>query len=149
MTLGRTRSVALSGIEGAMVEVEADFAQGLPQFAVSGLPDAACKQSPDRIRAAASNSGVPVPHRRVTVNLSPASLPKAGSGFDLPIAVAVLAAAGALPGRVVEDVVHLGELALDGTVRPVLGCSRPCSPRPGPGCARWWSRPPTPPRRPS
>ncbi|MGZ4599732.1 MAG: YifB family Mg chelatase-like AAA ATPase [Oryzihumus sp.] len=121
MTLGRTRSVALSGIEGAMVEVEADFAQGLPQFAVSGLPDAACKQSPDRIRAAASNSGVPVPHRRVTVNLSPASLPKAGSGFDLPIAVAVLAAAGALPSGVVEEVVHLGELALDGTVRPVRG----------------------------
>ena len=121
MTLGRTRAVALSGIEGALVDVEADVAQGLPHFAVSGLPDAACKQSPDRILAAAANSGVPVPKRRITVNLSPASLPKAGSGFDLSIAVAVLAAAAKLPGHVVEDVVHLGELALDGTVRPVRG----------------------------
>ena len=121
MTLGRTRAVALSGIDGAMVDVEADYAQGLPHFSVSGLPDAACKQSPDRVLAAATNSGVPVPKRRWTVNLSPASLPKAGSGFDLSIAVAVLAAAGELPVAVVEDVVHLGELALDGTIRPVRG----------------------------
>ena len=83
MTLGRTRAVALSGIEGFLVEVEADVTPGLPHFAVSGLPDAACKQSPDRIKAAAANCGVPVPPKRLTVNLSPASLPKAGSGFDL------------------------------------------------------------------
>jgi magnesium chelatase family protein len=121
MSLGRTQAVALSGIEGALVDVEADVAQGLPQFTVSGLPDAACKQSPDRIKAAAANSGVPIPNRRLTVNLSPASLPKGGSGFDLPIAIAVLAAAGVVPGGVVDRVVHLGELSLDGSVRPVRG----------------------------
>jgi len=81
--LGRTRSVALAGLDGALVDVEADLVQGLPQFLISGLPDAACKQSPDRIKAAAANSGVPVPNRRWTVNLSPASMPKGGSGFDL------------------------------------------------------------------
>ena len=95
--------------------------QGLPQFLISGLPDAACKQSPDRIKAAAANSGVPVPNRRWTVNLSPASMPKGGSGFDLPIAIAVLAAAGLLPVDLVAPMVHIGELGLDGSVRPVRG----------------------------
>jgi len=121
VSLGRTRAVALEGIEGSLVDVEADVAQGLPQFTVSGLPDTACRQSPDRIKAAAANSGVPIPNRRLTVNLSPASLPKAGSGFDLPIAIAVLAAAGLVPRDVVDRVVHLGELSLDGSVRPVRG----------------------------
>jgi magnesium chelatase family protein len=119
--LGRTRSVALAGLEGALVDVEADLVQGLPQFLISGLPDAACKQSPDRIKGAAANSGVPVPNRRWTVNLSPASMPKGGSGFDLPIAIAVLAAAGLLPAEVVAPMVHIGELGLDGSVRPVRG----------------------------
>jgi len=119
--LGRTRSVALAGLEGALVDVEADLVQGLPQFLISGLPDVACKQSPDRIKAAAANSGVPVPNRRWTVNLSPASMPKGGSGFDLPIAIAVLAAAGLLPAAVVAPMVHIGELGLDGSVRPVRG----------------------------
>src|SRR5690349_14380330 len=88
---------------------------------ISGLPDAACKQSPDRIKAAAANSGMSIPNRRLTVNLSPASMPKAGSGFDLPIAIAVLAAAGLVPAEVVAPMVHLGELGLDGSVRPVRG----------------------------
>ena len=121
MKLGRTRSVALVGLEGALVDVEADLVQGLPQFMISGLPDAACKQSPDRIKAAAANSGMSIPNRRLTVNLSPASMPKAGSGFDLPIAIAVLAAAGLVPAEVVAPVVHIGELGLDGSVRPVRG----------------------------
>lgn len=121
MSLGRTRAVAVVGVDGALVDVEADLTQGLPHFAVSGLPDAACAQSPDRIKAAASNSGVPIPNRRLTVNLSPASLPKTGSSFDLPIAVAVLAAIGAIPRDLVDGVVHLGELSLDGSVRPVRG----------------------------
>ena len=95
--------------------------QGLPQFMISGLPDAACKQSPDRIKAAAANSGMSIPNRRLTVNLSPASMPKAGSGFDLPIAIAVLAAAGLVPAEVVAPMVHIGELGLDGSVRPVRG----------------------------
>ncbi|MDE9367900.1 YifB family Mg chelatase-like AAA ATPase [Luteipulveratus sp. YIM 133132] len=121
MTLGRTRSVAVTGIDGTLVAVEADVASGLPAFTVSGLPDTACAQSPDRVRAAASNCGLALPRQRITVNLSPASLPKQGAGFDLAIAVAVLAAGGTVPTDVVADVVHLGELGLDGTVRPVHG----------------------------
>jgi magnesium chelatase family protein len=119
--LGRTRSVALSGLDGTLVDVEAHIGQGLPHFSVGGLPDAACAQAPDRVRAAAGNAGTPVPPHRVTVNLSPASIPKRGSGFDLPIAVAVLAAAGSLRPELVQDVVHLGELALDGRLRGVRG----------------------------
>ena len=119
--LGRTRSVALTGLDGTLVDVEAHIGQGLPCFTVGGLPDTACGQAPDRVRAAAANSGAPVPPHRVTVNLSPASIPKRGSGFDLGIAVAVLAAAGVVPRDAVEDVVHLGELALDGRLRGVRG----------------------------
>lgn len=121
MSLGRTRGVALLGIEGALVEVEADLEQGLPKIMFSGLPDAACRQAPDRIMAAAANSGVKIPNRRLTVNLSPASIPKVGSGWDLPIAIAALAAAEAFPARVVDGVVHVGELGLDGSIRPVRG----------------------------
>ncbi|GMA40215.1 magnesium chelatase domain-containing protein [Mobilicoccus caccae] len=83
MAVGRTRSVTLTGLEGAAVDIEADIVMGLPAFVIGGLPDTACRQSADRIKAAGGNSGLPVPNRRVTVNLSPASLPKAGSHFDL------------------------------------------------------------------
>ena len=121
MSLGRTRGVALQGIEGALVEVEADLERGLPKIMFSGLPDAACRQAPDRIMAAAANSGVKIPNRRLTVNLSPASIPKVGSGWDLPIAIAALAASEAFPARVVDGVVHVGELGLDGSIRPVRG----------------------------
>jgi magnesium chelatase family protein len=121
MSLGRTRGVALQGIEGALVDVEADLEQGLPKIMFSGLPDAACRQAPDRIKAAAANSGVPIPNRRLTVNLSPASIPKVGSGWDLPIAIAVLAAADVFAAGVVDEIVHVGELGLDGSIRPVRG----------------------------
>lgn len=121
MSLGRTLSVALTGVEGALVRVEADLASGLPSFTITGLPDAACRQSSERIRAAAANRGLAVPQRRITVNLSPASVPKAGSSFDLPIAVAVLVAAGLIPVEVADGVVHLGELGLDGRIRSVRG----------------------------
>ena len=121
MGLGATRAVGLAGVEGFLVEVEADVSAGLPWFAVSGRADPACAQAPDRVKAAAGNSGHPIPSRRVTVNLSPASVPKVGSGFDLAIAIAALAAVGGVPGGVVERVVHIGELGLDGTVRPVRG----------------------------
>ncbi len=121
MSLGRTMAVGLVGVEGVLVAVEADLAAGLPAFAITGLPDAACRQSSDRIRSAAANSGLAVPPRRITVNLSPAWLPKAGSGFDLPIAIAVLVAAGVLPVAAVANVVHLGELGLDGSIRTVRG----------------------------
>ena len=121
MSLGRTRGVALLGLEGALVDVEADLVQGLPKVVFSGLPDAACRQAPDRIKAAAENSGVPIPNRRLTVNLSPASIPKVGSGWDLPIAIAVLAASEVFKAGVVDDIVHVGELGLDGSIRPVRG----------------------------
>ena len=121
MSLGRTRSVVLVGLEGALVDVEADSSLGLPTFLIVGLPDAACRQAADRIRAAAANSGCKLPDRRFVVNLSPASLPKSGAVLDLAIAVAALVAAGGLSEADVAEVVHLGELALDGSVRPVPG----------------------------
>ncbi len=113
--------MTLRGLEGTVVTVECQIADGLPQFTVVGLPDAACRQSPDRIRSAASEVGFPVPRRKVTVNLSPASIPKNGTGFDLPIAVAVLAAAGVVPEGLCDGVAHVGELGLDGSIRPVGG----------------------------
>jgi magnesium chelatase family protein len=108
-------------VEGFLVEVESDVASGLPAFTVSGRADAACAQAPDRVRAAAANSQHPIPARRITVNLSPASVLKVGSGFDLAIVVATLVAAREIPTGVVEEVVHIGELGLDGSVRPVRG----------------------------
>ncbi|GMA85598.1 hypothetical protein GCM10025868_08480 [Angustibacter aerolatus] len=109
MALGRTLGVALAGIDGHVVDVEADVASGLPAFTVTGLPDAALGEARDRVRAACANSQVPIPMQRLTVNLSPASLPKAGTGFDLAIAVAVLVAAEQVPQAAVDGVVHLGE----------------------------------------
>ena len=104
-----------------MVEVEALIQPGLPAFALVGLPDAALGEARDRVRAATMATGLTFPAQRVTVNLSPASLPKAGSGFDLAIAVAVLAAAGLINLEAYSDVVFIGELALDGRARPVRG----------------------------
>lgn len=121
MEVARTRSVSLRGLEGALVEVEAHIAPGLPSFALTGLPDKACGQAPDRVRPALASSGYPLPTRRITVNLSPAALEKHGSGFDLPIAVAVLVASGVIAQRVVGDIVHLGELGLDGALRRIHG----------------------------
>ena len=121
MTLGVTRGVALDGIDGALVAIEADVSSGLPTFAIGGLPDAACRQSADRVKAAAANVGVSLSQRRVIVNLSPAWLPKIGSAYDLGIAVAALVADGSIRRSLVEHVVHIGELGLDGTVRPVRG----------------------------
>src|SRR3954454_23256819 len=121
MGLGRTRAVALSGIDGLVVDVEADVASGLPGFTLTGLPDASLGEARDRMRAACHNSGLAIPPRRITVNLSPASVPKTGTAFDLAITVAVLAAGQVLPRSTVDDVVHIGELGLDGAVRPVRG----------------------------
>lgn len=121
MGLGRTLGVALVGLAGHLVEVEAHLAASIPAFALVGLPDAALAESRDRVRAAVSSSGLSWPQRRITVNLSPASLPKSGSGFDLAIAVATLAGAELVDPARVEQVVHLGELGLDGRLRPVRG----------------------------
>lgn len=120
-SVASTRSVTLRGLDGALVEVEAHVSQGLPVFALTGLPDRACSQAPHRVRAAAQSSGCPLVSRRIMVNLSPASLPKHGSGLDLAIAVAVLAAQGSLPAEPVRSVAHFGELALDGVLRGVPG----------------------------
>lgn len=121
MPLGRTQSVALVGLEGHLVDVEADIAPGLPAFVLVGLPDTSLAESRDRVKAAAANAGCHVPLQRVTVNLSPASLPKHGSSFDVAIAVAVLGAAALLDPESSAQVVHLGELGLDGRLRPVRG----------------------------
>src|SRR5919112_137070 len=121
MALGRALAVAIVGLRGHVVEVEADIASGLPTFGLVGLPDASLSESRDRIRAAAANSGVPLPPQRITVNLSPAALPKAGTGFDLAIAAALMSAAGTMPAPTVRRYVHIGELGLDGRVRPVRG----------------------------
>ena len=119
--LGRTRSVSLVGLTGHLIEVEAHLAASVPSFALVGLPDASLAESRDRVRAAIHSTGIGWPQRRITVNLSPASLPKSGSGFDLAIAVATMAGAGVIPVGTVADVVHLGELGLDGRLHPVRG----------------------------
>jgi magnesium chelatase family protein len=121
VTLARTWSVGLVGVRGALVEVELDIAQGLPGVALVGLPDAVVRQSVDRVRAAVVNTGGEFPARRITIGLSPASMPKQGSGFDLALAVAVLAAAGTVPALSIDRLVLLGELGLDGSVRPIRG----------------------------
>jgi magnesium chelatase family protein len=97
MTLARTFSVALVGVTGHLIEVEADIANGLPATILVGLPDTALREARDRIRAAIVNSGESWPNSKITVGLSPAALPKRGSGFDLAIAIAVLAASESLP----------------------------------------------------
>ena len=97
MALGRTYSVALVGLNGYIVEVEADIGQTLPAFIILGLPDASLNEAKERIRSAAQNSGIPLSRRKITANLIPASLPKRGSGFDLAIAMAVLLAAERRP----------------------------------------------------
>jgi magnesium chelatase family protein len=121
MALARTWSVGLTGVQGALVEVEVDLAPGVPTVVLVGLPDAVVRQSVDRVRAAVVNSGHEFPLRRVTIGLSPAAMPKQGSGFDLAVAVAVLAGAEVLPRSAVDELVLLGELGLDGSLRAVRG----------------------------
>jgi magnesium chelatase family protein len=121
VALARTHSVALIGITGHVVEVEADIANGLPAVIMVGLPDTALREARDRIRAAIVNSGEEWPQRKITVGLSPASLPKRGSWFDMAIAIGLLAAAGQVPRPALDGVMFFGELGLDGRLRPVSG----------------------------
>ncbi|MCX5203925.1 YifB family Mg chelatase-like AAA ATPase [Streptomyces sp. NBC_00237] len=121
MGFARTCSVALVGVEGVVVEVQADLEPGVAAFALVGLPDKSLVESRDRVRAAVVNSGVGWPQKKLTVGLSPASVPKGGSGFDLAVAVAVLGAAERIDPREIADLVVIGELGLDGRVRPVRG----------------------------
>jgi magnesium chelatase family protein len=122
VALARTRGVVLVGVEGHLVDVEADLSKGVPSYSLVGLPDTSLSESRDRVRAAMVNSGQDWPStRRVTVNLSPASLPKRGSSFDLAIAAAILAAQHEVPAAAFERAVLIGELGLDGGVRAVRG----------------------------
>jgi magnesium chelatase family protein len=121
MGYAQVRAVALLGMAGQLVMVESDVASGLPCLVISGLPDAALNQSRDRVRAAVVNSGETWPQRRLTVNLLPANLPKYGTSFDLAVAMSLLAAAGAVPAGPLREAALIGELGLDGAVRPVRG----------------------------
>ncbi len=121
MALAKTKAVALFGLNGTLIDVEADISSNLPNFILVGLPDASLSEATSRVRAACTNSGLSLPGRRITVNLSPASVPKRGSSFDLAIAVSVLAASGALNQEAAGEWLHVGELALDGSIRGVNG----------------------------
>ncbi|MFT4258654.1 YifB family Mg chelatase-like AAA ATPase [Microbacterium sp.] len=121
MSTARTWAVALTGVDGHLVEVEADLSNQTPEFRIIGLPDKALGEAVQRVHNACKNAGLDLPRRRLTVNLSPASLPKQGSGFDLSIAVSTLAAGGSLQRQSIARTVHIGELGLDGRVRPVPG----------------------------
>jgi magnesium chelatase family protein len=119
--LAKVYSCAIVGLEGAIVEVEVDTANGLPSFVVVGLPDAAVQESRERVQAAIRNAGFYFPQKRLTVNLAPAALRKEGPAYDLPIALGVLAAAGQILPEAFEGALVVGELSLDGSVRHVRG----------------------------
>ena len=119
--LAKVTSAAVFGVDAYEVQVEVDIAGGLPAVMVVGLPDAAVQESKERVRAAIKNAGFPFPASRIVVNLAPADVRKEGPAFDLPIAVAVLAAQGVVPQAALQDTIIAGELALDGAIRPVRG----------------------------
>ncbi len=121
MTVARAWSAALVGLEALPVVVEAALGSGLPGLTVVGLPDAAVRESRERIRTALRHIGLPLPGRNLVVNLAPADLPKSGTGFDLAVAMAILAANGDVPAEGLDGMTLAGELALDGEVRPVPG----------------------------
>lgn len=121
MSTARTWAVALTGVDGHLVEVEADMSNQTPEFRIIGLPDKSLGEAVQRVHNACKNTGLDLPRRRLTVNLSPASLPKHGAGFDLGVAVACLAAGGSVESRSIVRTVHIGELGLDGRIRPVPG----------------------------
>ena len=119
--LARVLSSAVFGIDAYVVEVEVDIAQGLPAFATVGLPEGAVKESKDRVKAAVKNCGYDFPSRRITVNLAPADIKKEGSSFDLPMAIGILAATEVVQKTRLNQYLILGELSLDGQVKPIKG----------------------------
>ncbi len=150
--LAAVSSATLLGVTGLPVTVEVHVGPGMPGFQIVGLPDEACRESRDRVRAAVLSSEIPWPSsKRITVNLAPSHLRKGGSGLDLAIAVGVLVADDVVPAAAIETLAFLGELGLDGSIRPVAGVApmaaalagRARGPRPqrsrGDGRHRWWA----------
>ena len=119
--ISKLNSTSLSGIDGYIVNVETDISSGLPGFDIVGLPDAAVKESKERIRAAIKNTGLTMPSKKITVNLAPADVKKEGAHFDLPIALGILSASGQFSVRDEGEYAFLGELSLDGELRRVSG----------------------------
>ena len=150
----RVATVAFEGIEARAVDVQVQVAPGLPAFNVVGLPDKAVSEARERVRAALVASGLALPARRITVNLAPADLPKEGSHYDLPIALGLMAAIGAIPTDALAGFTVLGELGLDGSIAccrrrsapmPAAKASSappPAAPRPPGRARRWRSSPP-------
>jgi magnesium chelatase family protein len=118
----RTYTVAFQGIEARLVEVQCALSAGMPAFQIVGLPDKAVSEARERVRSAITSMGLAMPSKKITINMSPADLPKIGSHFDLPIALALLAAMGIIPAETAESQVAMGELSLDGKLIPVVGC---------------------------
>ena len=121
MSVAITRGISLTGLEGEVINIEVDVSHGLPGYQLLGLPDAALNEARDRIRSAINNSGKRWPATKITVSLSPAWLPKSGSGFDLPISVAILRATQQVPDIDLSETILIGELSLDGYLRPIRG----------------------------
>ena len=119
--IAKTHSATVLGVDAHCIDVEVDLSLGLSQFTIVGLPDGTIRESRDRILAALANSGFSLPIRKIVVNLAPAPLRKIGSGFDLPIAIALLGAAGLLPAETLAEYMMVGELSLDGQIKPVTG----------------------------
>ncbi len=119
--LAKVLSVALVGIDAHLIDVEVDIAGGLPQFSVVGLPDATVKESRDRVRSALKNTGFHFPAKKITVNLAPADIKKEGAGLDLAMAIAILVAEEVIPPEHVQGCVCVGELSLDGQIKPIVG----------------------------
>ncbi len=119
--VARVYTVAFEGVDARLVEVQCAVSAGIPAFAIVGLPDKAVSEARERVRSALGAMAIALPSKRITVNLSPADLPKEGSHFDLPIALALLAALDVIPGEMAEQTVALGELSLDGSLVPVVG----------------------------
>ena len=116
--LAKALSATLAGVDVRMVQVEVDLAQGLPSFAIVGLAEGAVREAKDRVRAAIKNSGYSFPLGRITVNLALAAVRKEGTGYDLPMVLGILAAAGVLAAELLDGVMVCGELSLDGALRP-------------------------------
>ena len=119
--LAKVLSGAVLGIDAYLVEVEVDITSGLPSFTTVGLPETSVKESKERVKSAINNSGYQFPDDRITVNLAPADVKKEGTGFDLPIAMGILSATGIISQDLISRFLFLGELSLDGRIKPVRG----------------------------